>query len=113
MDSPHTPPIVNYLPGHEILTKHKKTIRQLYKFAKIGLQQLKGYYNLADSIVRKILRYNIPEITRPTRTGRPRESLNTQEVSDIIKYISTDYSTRVLDYTQFIGAISDLQIRLR
>jgi hypothetical protein len=58
-------------PGEEIRTKHKEAIRQLYKFAKIGLQPIKGYYNLGDSTVRKILSYDIPERARPTRTGRP------------------------------------------
>jgi len=57
--------------GEEIKTKHKEAIRQLYKFAKIGLQQLEGYYDLGDSTIRKILSYDIPERVRPTRTGRP------------------------------------------
>ncbi|KUJ13345.1 uncharacterized protein LY89DRAFT_672563 [Mollisia scopiformis] len=63
----------------EIRTKHKEGIRRLFKFAKIGLQQLQGYYHLGDSTVRKILLYDVPERARPTRTGRPRESLNEQE----------------------------------
>ena len=98
MDPPHTPPMPDHLPGYEILTKHKEAIRQLYKFAKIGLQQLEGYYNLTHTIIRRILQYNMPERARPTRTGRPRESLNAQEVRDIIEYVSTDHSTRILNY---------------
>ena len=66
-----TPPMSARKPGEEIRTKHKEAIRQLYKFAKIGLQPIEGYYNLGDSTVRKILSYDIPERARPTRTGRP------------------------------------------
>jgi hypothetical protein len=90
----------DYIPGYKILTKYKEAIRQLYKFAKIGLQQLEGYYNLTYTTIRKILQYNVPEKTCPTRTGRPRESLNIQEVRDIIEYISTDHSTRVINWIQ-------------
>jgi len=79
-------------PGEEIKTKHKEAIRQLYKFAKLGIQQLEGYYRLGDSTVRKILQYDVPERARPTRTGRPRESLNAQEVRDIIEYICTPFN---------------------
>jgi len=80
MDPPRTPPMPDHQPGYEIPIKHKEAMRQLHKFAKIGLQQLQGYYSLADSTVRKILQYDVPERVRPTRTGRPRESLNAQEV---------------------------------
>jgi hypothetical protein len=38
-----TPPMLDYVHSDEILTKHKEAIRQLFKFAKIGLQQLEGY----------------------------------------------------------------------
>jgi len=100
MDPPRTPPMPDHIPGYEIRTKHKEAIRQLYKFAKIGLQQLEGYYDLTHTTIRKILEYNVPERTRPTRTGRPRESLNAQEVKDIIEYISTNHSTRVLNWIQ-------------
>jgi hypothetical protein len=100
MDDLVTPPMSARKPGEEIKTKHKEAIRQLYKFAKIGLQQLEGYYKLGDSTVRKILQYNVPERVRPTRTGRPRESLNAQEVRDVIAYISTDHATRELNWLQ-------------
>jgi hypothetical protein len=86
--------------GEEIKTKHKEAIRQLYKFAKIGLQQLEGYYDLGDSTIRKILSYDVPERVRPTRTSRPRESLNAQEVCDVIKYVSTNHATRELGWVQ-------------
>jgi hypothetical protein len=97
MDPPCTPPMPDHIPGYEILTKHKEAIRQLYKFAKIGLQQLEGYYTLTYTTISKILQYNVPKRARLTRTGRPRESLNAQEVKDVIEYISTDHSTRVLN----------------
>ena len=66
-----TPPMSARKPGEEIRTKHKEAIRQLYKFAKIGLQPIEGYYNLGDSTIRKILSYDIPERARPARTSRP------------------------------------------
>jgi hypothetical protein len=50
-----TPPMLDYVHSKKILTKHKEAMRQLFKFAKIGLQQLKGYYELGESTVRKIL----------------------------------------------------------
>jgi len=100
MDPPFTPPMSPRKPGEEIKTKHKEAIRQLYKFAKKGLQQLMGYYSLGDSTIRRILQYDLPERKRITRTGRPRESLNAQEIRDVIEYISTNHSTRVLDYPQ-------------
>ncbi len=97
---PSTPPISPRLPGIEIKTNHKESIRQLYKFAKVGLQQTLGYYDLAYSTVRKILSYDVPKRVRPTHTGRPREYLNTQEVRDIIEYISTDHTIRELNWAQ-------------
>jgi hypothetical protein len=50
-----TPPMPEHLPGFEIATKHKEAMRQLHKFAKIGLQQLVGYYELGESTVQRIL----------------------------------------------------------
>ena len=100
MEPPTTPPMPEHLPGFEIATKHKEAIRQLHKFAKIGLQQLQGYYNLAESTVCRILSYDYPERARPTRTGRPRESLNEKEVREIIEYISDSHEHRVLNYVQ-------------
>jgi hypothetical protein len=38
-----TPPMLDYVHSDEILTKNKEAMRQLFKFAKIGLQQLEGY----------------------------------------------------------------------
>jgi hypothetical protein len=102
MTNPVTPPMSPRLPGEEIKTKHKEGIRQLYRAAKWGLQQLEGYYDLGESTVRKILSYDVPERVRPTRTGRPRESLNAQEVRDVIEFNSTNHETRELNYIQLI-----------
>ena len=44
-----------HLPGYEIPTKHKEAMRRLHKFAKIGLQQLLGYYELGESTVWRII----------------------------------------------------------
>jgi hypothetical protein len=38
MDPPVTLPMSARKPGEEIKTKHKEAMRQLFKFAKIGLQ---------------------------------------------------------------------------
>jgi hypothetical protein len=86
-----------HLPGFEIPTKHKEAIRQLYKFAKLGLQQITAYYGLTRDTVCRILDY---DRIRPTRTGRPRESLNEHEVRDVIEYISESHEHRVLNYEQ-------------
>jgi hypothetical protein len=91
MDNPTTPPMLEHLLGYEIPTKHKEAIRQLHKYAKIGLLQLSGYYSLTTDTIRRILQYDYPERVRPTRTSRPRESLNEQEVRDIIEYISDSH----------------------
>jgi hypothetical protein len=36
----------------------------------------------------------------PTRTGRSRESLNVQEIRNVIEYISTYHTTKVLNWEQ-------------
>lgn len=100
MDCPTTPPMPEHLPGFEIPTKHKEAMRQLYKYAKVGIQQLSTYYSLTTDTVSWILNYDYPERARPTRTGRPRESLNEQEVRDIIEYVSDSHEHRVLNYQQ-------------
>jgi hypothetical protein len=89
-----------HLLGYEIPTKHKEAMRQLHKFAKIGLQQLVGYYELGESTVQRILQYDYPEQARPTRTGRPRESLGDQEVRGIIDYICELHEHRVLNWVK-------------
>jgi glycerol-3-phosphate O-acyltransferase len=87
-------------PGEEIKTKHKEAMRQLFRLAKIGLQQLRGYYDLGDSTIRKILQYDVPERARATWTDRAREFLNAQEVGDVIESVSKDLATRVLNWVQ-------------
>jgi hypothetical protein len=91
MENPATPPMPEHLPGYEILTKHKEAIRQLHKYAKISVLQLSGYYSLTRDTITRILAYDYPEHARPTRTSRPRKSLNEQEVRDIIEYISNSH----------------------
>jgi hypothetical protein len=80
-----------HLPGYEIPTKHKEAIRQLHKYAKIGLLQLFRYYSLTIDTICWILQYDYLERARLTRTSRLRESLNEQEVRDIIEYISDSH----------------------
>jgi hypothetical protein len=55
-----TPPMPEHLPGYEIPIKHKEAMRQLHKFAKIGLLQHEGYYDLGESTVQRILQYSYP-----------------------------------------------------
>jgi hypothetical protein len=76
MNPPMTLPMPEWQLGFEIPTKHKEAMRQLYKYAKIGLQALLGYYRICSWTVSRVLQYDQPERKRPTRTGRPRESLN-------------------------------------
>jgi hypothetical protein len=98
-----TPPMSPRLPGTEIKTKHKEAMRQLQKYAKIAPEPIQKYYGLGQSTVRKVLQYESPERARSTRTGRPRESLDKQEVEEVIAYISTDHATRELNWQQIIN----------
>jgi hypothetical protein len=94
-----------HLPSYEIPTKHKEAICQLHKYAKIGLLQLSRYYSLTTDTIRRILQYDYLEHARPTRTDRLRESLNEQEVRDIIEYISDLHEHRVLNYQQLYNEL--------
>lgn len=67
-----TPPMPEYVPGFEILTKHKEAIRQLVNYASIPIPKLAVRYNLSCRSIRRVLNYEVPERARPTRTGRPR-----------------------------------------
>ena len=97
---PTTPPLdFDHLPGKENETKHKETIRQLYGFAKIPLELLMTRYKLGSSIIEKILRYDAPERTRISRTGRP-SLLTDLQVDEIIEYASESWEHRVLDYSK-------------
>jgi hypothetical protein len=96
---PTTPPLdFAHQPGDEIPTKHKEAIRQLYGFAKIPVELLMTRYGLVRSTVEKILRYDAPERSRITRTGRPSLLTDTQ-VNEIIEYLSESWEHRILDYT--------------
>ena len=56
-----TPPMLDYIHSDEILTKHKEAIRQLFKFVKIGLQQLE----VIKSAGAESSRHRIGEIGSP------------------------------------------------
>jgi hypothetical protein len=65
---PTTPPLqFDHLKGHEIETKHKEAIRQLYWRAKILVKELADDYSLGQSEIYRILSYPVPERARPTR----------------------------------------------
>ena len=96
---PSTPPLdFTHLPGQEIPTKHKEAIRQLYGFAKVPVELLMTRYQLARSTIEKVLRYDAPERTRISRTGRPSLLTDTQ-VDEIIEYLSASWEHRILDFT--------------
>ena len=85
---PTTPPLVfSHNDGEEIETKHKEAIRQLYGFAKVPVKLLMTQYKLRRSTIKKILRYDAPEHSRISRSGRPLLLTNTQ-VDKIIEYLS-------------------------
>jgi hypothetical protein len=69
---PATPPLVfDHEEGQEIPTKYKEAIRQLYSFAKVLVERLMRQYKLGKTIIKKVLRYDVFERSRITRTGRP------------------------------------------
>jgi len=92
-------PMPEHQPGFEILTKHKEAIRQLHALAKWGPVRLGKAYHLTRWTISRILNYDNPERTRPTRTGKPR-CLNEKQVFDIIEYVCESYEHRHLDYLQ-------------
>jgi hypothetical protein len=92
-----TPPNPEYLPGFEILTKHKEAIRQLVNFASIPIPKLEAYYKLGYSTILQVLHYEALERARPSRTSRPR-ILNGPQVRWIIAYVSSSWEHRTLDY---------------
>ena len=95
---PTTPPLdFDHQPGDEIPTKHKEAIRQLYGFAKIPIEDLMARYKLGKSTICRILNYDQPERTRPTRTGRP-QLLSDAQVDTIIEYCSENWEQRIMDY---------------
>ena len=62
--------ILNHLIGKEILTKHKKSIYQFYRFAKILIKRLIKQYKLGKLTIIKILKYNTLKRTRISQTKR-------------------------------------------
>ena len=90
MDSPATPPMLNHLPSKEIYTGDKKAIRQLYKQARFMPLYFSTLYNIGESIINRVLRYNQTTRNRPTRTGRP-HFLNDIQVNWIIEWLSKIY----------------------
>jgi hypothetical protein len=78
MDPPTTPPMLDHVPGEEILTKDKEAIRQLYKQAKFMPSHLAVLYNVSESIINRVLRYDQITRARPTRTSRPHLLNNAQ-----------------------------------
>ena len=90
MTTPSTPPMPDHIPGHEIETKHKEAIRQLYKQAHFAPSHLSALYNIGISSINRILRYDQPERARLTQT-RAYPKLNDAQVNSIIKYLSETY----------------------
>ncbi|RFU23724.1 hypothetical protein B7463_g12616, partial [Scytalidium lignicola] len=88
MKIPTTPPLdFDHEKGHEIPTKHKEAIRQLYGFAKIPIERLMERYKLGRTTIVKILNYDKLERARPNRG--PSDHLTNDEVDKAIKHVST------------------------
>ena len=96
MDSLATPPMLNHLPGDEIYTEDKQAIRQLYKQAHFMPAHLSALYNVGESTINRVLRYDQTTRERPTRTGRP-HLLNDAQVNWIIEWLSETYRQRTLN----------------
>jgi hypothetical protein len=71
MDSPATPPMLNHLLDKEIYIGDKEAIRQLYKQARFMPLYLSTLYNVGESTINRVLRYDQTTRNRPTRTGKP------------------------------------------
>jgi hypothetical protein len=78
MDPLTTPPICDYVPGKEILTKYKEAIRQLYKQAKFMPAHLAVLYYIGESIINCILCYNQITCIRSNYISRPHLLNDTQ-----------------------------------
>jgi hypothetical protein len=76
-------------------TKHKEAICQLHNFAKVLILVLEAPYKLGNSTIRRILAYDAPKRTRPTRIGRP-QKLTDMQVNEIIEYCSKTWENRVI-----------------
>jgi hypothetical protein len=71
MDSPATSPMLNHLPSEEIYTEDKQAICQLYKQAYFMPAHLLTLYNISESTINRVLRYDQTTRKRPNRTGQP------------------------------------------
>jgi hypothetical protein len=71
MDSLATPLMLDHVPGEEIYIEDKQAIRQLYKQARFMPLHLSTLYNVGESTINRVLRYDQTTRNRPTRTGRP------------------------------------------
>jgi transposase len=99
---PSTPPLqFSHLHGHEIPTKHKEAIRQLYAFAKVPIIQLEARYNPGNSTIRRILAYDKPERARDGRKGTP-QKLSDAKLDKIIEYLSEKWTNRALNYEHLV-----------
>jgi len=72
--------MLDHVPGEEILTKDKEARRQLYKQAKFMPSYLAVLYNVGESTINRVLRYDQITRARPTCTSRPR-LLNDMQVN--------------------------------
>jgi hypothetical protein len=63
--------MLDHAPGDEIHTEDKQAIRQLYKQARFMPAHLSVLYNVSESTINRVLRYDQTTRERPTRTGRP------------------------------------------
>jgi transposase len=118
MDPPTTPPILDYIPGNEILIEYKEAIRQLYKQAKFMPSHLAVLYYVGEAIINRVLRYDTIYRTRLTRTGRP-HLLNDVQVNWIIEWLSETYRQRTLNWVKLHDklklkcSIKTLEVRLK
>jgi transposase len=118
MDPPTTPPMLNHVPSEEILTKDKEAIRQLYKQAKFMPSHLSVLYNVGESTINRILRYDQITRARPTCTGRP-HLLNNVQVNWIIEWLSETYRQRTLNWVKVHDelelecSVKTLEVRLK
>jgi len=99
MDSPATPPMLNHLPGDEIHTEDKQAIRQLYKQAHFMPVYLSVLYNVGESTINRVLRYDQTTRERSTCTGRP-YLLNDAQVNWITEWLSEIYRQRTLNWVK-------------
>ena len=91
--------MLNHLPGDEIYTEDKQAIRQLYKQVHFMPAHLSALYNVGESTINRVLRYDQTTRERPTRTGRP-YLLNDAQVNWIIEWLSETYRQRTLNWVK-------------